>query len=54
MTYALILYVLTISGERGYVIDHDLSQADCIALEVEWALTLDDEYSEVICQEEPQ
>ena len=54
MTYALILYVMTVGGQKGFVIDYDLTHEDCTHLETEWKPTLIGSYAYVTCSEEPQ
>ena len=49
MTYALILIVAV---KHSFVIDHNMSYDDCIALQSEWSATLD-EHSYVVCEIEP-
>lgn len=51
-TFAFILFVLNASGDYStFVLDHDLSDSDCAALEAEWTGTLD-QFSHVACRPE--
>lgn len=52
-TFALILTVFTLGGERQFVIDYNLSAEDCAELAWQWDPTLD-EYSTITCREEYQ
>jgi hypothetical protein len=51
MTFALILSVLTITGDRfDAVIDYNLTKTDCLQLQWEWSATLKGQpYANVTC-----
>jgi len=53
MKYMFVLYVWTqcsaISEEQNFVIDFDLSQADCVAMQESWQATIDVTMSGVLC-----